>query len=51
MSAQGMGRITRYHDGRPTRFTFKKPFDQTPHVQITPDFAMGGQLLIKKGSV
>ncbi|KAI7771245.1 hypothetical protein LZL87_012748 [Fusarium oxysporum] len=34
----GKGVITRYADGRPTRFTFKTKFDRVPHVQITPIF-------------
>ncbi|KAE8143069.1 hypothetical protein BDV38DRAFT_277875 [Aspergillus pseudotamarii] len=34
----GTAKITRYQDGRPTRFTFKKPFQKVPHVQLTPDF-------------
>ncbi|GAB1207500.1 hypothetical protein APSETT445_006220 [Aspergillus pseudonomiae] len=34
----GTAKITRYQDGRPTRFTFKKPFQKAPHVQFTPDF-------------
>ncbi|KAL5333216.1 hypothetical protein BJX70DRAFT_77825 [Aspergillus crustosus] len=36
----GSGQITRYHDGRPTRFTFQHRFNNIPHVQITPD--LGG---------
>ncbi|KLO78813.1 uncharacterized protein LW93_4134 [Fusarium fujikuroi] len=34
----GKGVITRYADGRPTRFTFKTKFDRPPRVQITPIF-------------
>ncbi|KAJ5356241.1 hypothetical protein N7517_010850 [Penicillium concentricum] len=34
----GTGSVTRYQDGRATRFAFKKPFKHLPHVQITPDF-------------
>ncbi|KAF5648646.1 hypothetical protein F52700_962 [Fusarium sp. NRRL 52700] len=34
----GKGVITRYADGRPTRFTFKTKFDRPPRVQITPVF-------------
>ncbi|KAL4995217.1 hypothetical protein BDV10DRAFT_188244 [Aspergillus recurvatus] len=33
----GIGHITRYADGRPTRFSFERRFDRVPHVQITPD--------------
>ncbi|KAL4869926.1 hypothetical protein BDV12DRAFT_70793 [Aspergillus spectabilis] len=33
----GRGQITRYQDGRPTRFTFQHRFNRVPHVQITPD--------------
>ncbi|KAL4937714.1 hypothetical protein BDV06DRAFT_226685 [Aspergillus oleicola] len=33
----GAARITRYADGRATRFKFTHPFKRTPHVQITPD--------------
>jgi hypothetical protein len=32
----GKGQVTRYANGQPTRFTFKKPFERTPNVQITP---------------
>ena len=32
----GKGQITRYANGQPTRFTFKKKFENTPNVQITP---------------
>ncbi|QRD90603.1 hypothetical protein F9C07_2159054 [Aspergillus flavus] len=32
----GKGQITRYSNGQPTRFTFKKRFQRTPNVQITP---------------
>lgn len=32
----GKGKITRYANGQPTRFTFKKRFVRTPNVQITP---------------
>jgi hypothetical protein len=32
----GKGQITRYANGQPTRFTFKKEFARTPNVQITP---------------
>ncbi|RBQ78873.1 hypothetical protein FVER14953_13563 [Fusarium verticillioides] len=34
----GKGVITRYADGRPTRFTFKTKFDRPPRLQITPLF-------------
>ncbi|KAF5699687.1 hypothetical protein FMUND_14648 [Fusarium mundagurra] len=34
----GKGIITRYADGRPTRFIFKTKFDRPPRVQITPVF-------------
>jgi hypothetical protein len=34
----GLGKITRYADGRPTRFTFQQPFTDVPQVQVTPDF-------------
>ncbi|RKL11704.1 hypothetical protein BFJ71_g185 [Fusarium oxysporum] len=34
----GKGSITRYADGRPTRFTFKTKFDRAPHLQVTPIF-------------
>ncbi|KAL4986501.1 hypothetical protein BDW68DRAFT_178719 [Aspergillus falconensis] len=33
----GIGYITRYADGRPTRFSFQRRFNRVPHVQITPD--------------
>lgn len=32
----GKGSITRYANGQPTRFNFKKKFDRVPNVQITP---------------
>ena len=28
--------MTRYANGQPTRFTFKKPFPRTPNLQLTP---------------
>ncbi|KAF4343959.1 hypothetical protein FBEOM_2066 [Fusarium beomiforme] len=34
----GKGKVTRYADGRPTRFEFKTKFDRVPNVQITPVF-------------
>ncbi|KAL6922503.1 hypothetical protein ACHAPO_011159 [Fusarium lateritium] len=34
----GKGVITRYADGRPTRFTFETKFSSVPHLQITPIF-------------
>ncbi|KAL2816605.1 hypothetical protein BDW59DRAFT_153191 [Aspergillus cavernicola] len=34
----GIGHITRFQDGRPTRFTFQRRFDRVPHVQITPEY-------------
>ncbi|KAL4901225.1 hypothetical protein BDW74DRAFT_160517 [Aspergillus multicolor] len=33
----GIAHITRYSDGRPTRFSFERRFNRVPHVQITPD--------------
>ncbi|KAL3440574.1 hypothetical protein BJX65DRAFT_290234 [Aspergillus insuetus] len=35
--AGGQGKITRYADGWPTRFTFQQPFADVPQVQVTPD--------------
>ncbi|KAE8148147.1 hypothetical protein BDV25DRAFT_142073 [Aspergillus avenaceus] len=31
----GTGQVTRHDFGETTRFTFKKPFKKTPHVQLT----------------
>jgi hypothetical protein len=36
----GLGKITRYADGRPTRFTFQQPFTGVPQVQVTPDLGV-----------
>ncbi|RGP71224.1 hypothetical protein FLONG3_7174 [Fusarium longipes] len=32
----GKGKVTRYADGKPTRFEFKRKFNGVPNVQITP---------------
>jgi hypothetical protein len=40
----GRGQVTRHNPGAITRFTFKKPFKKTPHVQLTLCNATGNHV-------